>query len=535
MPTTVSIIAQALSEAGCRHAFGIPGGEVLSIMDALAAAGIEFNLCKHENAGGFMAEGTWHATGAPGILLATIGPGLANGLNSVINAQQDQVPLIVMSGCVDAAEAATYTHQIFDQQRLMSEVCKASFSIPDGAVDVVVGKALRIALEDPPGPVHLDIPINLADKPQPLPKRYTTPKSLPMAPAPSDELNQARRLFEQAERPLFVVGLGAVHHDCTAQIAQIAEAYAIPVVTSYKAKGILSEGHPLAMGGHGLSPAADRIVMPLIERSDLIIALGYDPIEMRSGWRDPWDPAKVIEISHVANRHGMHGAAMSFVGHVGAGLDAVTQGISPQRAAWPDREPAEVKAKLKSLFQEPDVWGAHQVFASMRRATPDDVVVTVDSGAHRILFSQMWEARQPHTVLQSTGLCTMGVALPLAIGYKSAAPDRHVIAVTGDGGMDMVLGELATLRDLRLPVVIMVMVDEQLGLIELKQRTSGLENLGVEFGATDFVSVAKAMGGEAICVRDGATLEAELPKAFRRQTFTLLACQIGRQAYDGSF
>ena len=123
------LVARRLHAAGCRHAFGIPGGEVLVMLDALLAEGIAFNLCKHENAGGFMAEGTWHATGAPGILLATIGPGLVNAANVVANAWQDQVPLLVLSGCVDAAEAASYTHQIFDHGALMGAITVPSSGI----------------------------------------------------------------------------------------------------------------------------------------------------------------------------------------------------------------------------------------------------------------------------------------------------------------------------------------------------------------------------------------------------------------------
>lgn len=535
MPDTVSIIAKSLYDAGCRHAFGIPGGEVLAIMDALSQAGIQFDLCKHENSGGFMAEGTYHATGAPGILLATIGPGLANGLNCVINALQDQVPLIVISGCVNAAEAATYTHQIFDQQSVMKTLAKASFVIPDGAVDVVISKALAIAQEDPPGPVHIDIPIDLANKQQPELQRYQTPRACKMAPAQGDDLQAARRLFAQAQKPLIIAGLGVLHHGCAELVAETAKRFAIPVITSYKAKGVLSEDHHLSLGGHGLSPIADKHLMPLIDEADLIIAVGYDPIEMRPGWRDPWDPAKCIEFTHIPNRHGMHGAGFSFIGDVGAGLQALTQDADPQRELWGNGHAAKTRGALRAQFGDRSEWGAHQAFAAARRASPDDVVVTVDSGAHRILISQMWQARVPHSMLQSTALCTMGIALPLAIGYKRAAPKSDVIAVTGDGGMDMVLGELATLRDMKMPMAIMVMVDEQLGLIELKQRNTGLHNLGVEFGATDFVSVAKAMGGEGIWVRDPATLEAELPKAFKRDTFTVLACAIGRQAYDGAF
>ncbi len=162
MNRAADIIARKLYEAGCRHAFGIPGGEVLTIMDALQQAGLHFQLVKHENNGGFMAEGTHHATGAPGVLLATVGPGVVNAINTVTNAWQDQIPMIFLTGCIDAAEAQRFTHQVFDHTQVLAPVTKASFRVVEGAVDTIIEKALAIAIEGRPGPVHLDIPISTA-------------------------------------------------------------------------------------------------------------------------------------------------------------------------------------------------------------------------------------------------------------------------------------------------------------------------------------------------------------------------------------
>ena len=157
MPTAAEVIAERLYEAGCRHAFGIPGGEVLFLMDALENVGIKFILVKHENSGGFMAEGTHHFTKAPGILLATVGPGVANAVNTVTNCLQDQVPLIFLTGCIDPNVTETFTHQVFDHGHLLKSVTKASFSIVDGAVDATIDKAVSIAMDDKPGPVHIDV------------------------------------------------------------------------------------------------------------------------------------------------------------------------------------------------------------------------------------------------------------------------------------------------------------------------------------------------------------------------------------------
>lgn len=164
---------------------------------------------------------------------------------------------------------------------------------------------------------------------------------------------------------------------------------------------------------------------------------------------------------------------------------------------------------------------------------PREAVANVDTGAHRILLSQAWECYEPRALLQSTALCTMGVALPLAIGRKLAEPERPVCAFTGDAGLEMVLGDLATLRNLGLAIPITVFVDEQLALIELKQRNTGYDNLGVDFGGTDFAALAQAMGGVGILATGEDTLEEALKAAFGRDRFTLIACPIGRNAYDG--
>jgi acetolactate synthase-1/2/3 large subunit len=533
--TGADLIAQRLAAAGCRHAFGIPGGEVLALMDALPRAGIAFHLAKHENSAGFMAEGAWHATGAPGILLATIGPGVANAVNVVANALQDRVPLVVLSGCVDPAEELTFTHQVFDHTALLRPITKASLRVPADAVDVAVDKALAIALDGQPGPVHLDVPIGVAQGAA-VPRgglRRAAPG--PVAPAAGPDLERARAWLAEARRPVVVAGLDALAGRGPRAVADFARRFGAPVVATYKAKGVLPEDDPASLGGAGLSPKADKRILPLLAEADLIVLAGYDPIEMRIGWRDPWGPdARVVSFDRVPNHHHMHQAGAQFVCDVAAGLEALSSGIDPH-PTWPDGRPAEVKAALAADFAPPSAWGPHAAFAALRAALPPETVTTVDSGAHRILLSQMWTCPAPDTLLQSTALCTMGCALPLAIGRKLAEPARPVCAVMGDAGLEMVMGELATLRDTGLPVLVVVLVDESLGLIELKQRAMQLPNLGVDFSGTDFPALARAMGGHGRWIDDAGSLAEAARDALSADRFTLLAVRIGRRAYDGSF
>ena len=264
-------VARRLYAAGCRMAFGMPGGEVLTMVDALEAAGIRFVLCKHENAAAFMAEGTWHRTGAPGVLVATVGPGVLNGVNAVANALQDRVPLIVLAGAVDADEAQSYTHQVLDQCAVFAPITKATFLLDAGAVHVIADKAVGIATEGQPGPVFIDIPIRVAEAQ--VPAIAPTPRAVAADVVPdATTLQQIAGWLSQAARPVIVAGVDALNDG--ADVAGLARRFGVPVVTTYKAKGLLPEDDALSMGGAGLSPLADKTLLPLVQSADLVLCLG---------------------------------------------------------------------------------------------------------------------------------------------------------------------------------------------------------------------------------------------------------------------
>lgn len=525
------LVARRLYEAGCRHAFGMPGGEVLTIIDALEAAGIEFVLCKHENAAGFMAEGVHHINGAPAILVATVGPGAVNGVNVVANAHQDRVPLVVLTGCLDADEALTYTHQVMDHGRVFEEITKVSFTLTAKGADTVTDKALGIALQGRSGPVHIDIPISVADEhvSTKLRRRAAPARVIPA----EDELARARSWLTEAKQPVIVAGLDILKDGSEEVLTRFAEAQNIPVVTSYKAKGVLPETHPLSLGGAGLSPLADSHLVPMIEGCDLILCVGYDPIEMRPGWREIWDPneTRVIDITATTNEHYMHQASLSFVSDTGATLEALSQGLAPAKRDL--GYVTAVKAALDKAFPRDDAWGAAAVIAECRDVLPEDAIATVDSGAHRILLSQMWTCHGPRTLLQSSGLCTMGCAVPLAMGAKYADPTRTVVSFSGDAGMLMVAGELSTAAEHGHNTVFVVFVDRSLALIELKQRQRQMKNTGVDFDSHDFAAIGRAFGGQGHRVTNRAELRDALKAAQTADTFTVIAAEIERKDYDG--
>lgn len=527
------LVARRLYEAGCRHAFGMPGGEVLTMVDALEKAGIKFTLCKHENAAGFMAEGVHHVDGAPAILVATLGPGVLNGVNVIANAHQDRVPMIVLSGCVDDDEALTYTHQVLDHQAVLNEITKATFKLTAEGADIIADKAVSIAMAPRPGPVHIDLPISVADM-EVAPKRLRrlAPAS-PVVPSGPD-LAQARGWLSKAKRPVIIAGLDVLSEGSHAELQRFAETFNIPVITSYKAKGVLAESHPLCLGGAGLSPRADTVLVPFVKDADLIICAGYDPIEMRPGWREIWDPEQVnvIDIAPVMNDHYMHQATVNFIAHTGESLKALGQGVEPV-VTWSGNEITTAKAALSDLFDASEDWGPAAVIAECRDAMPEGTIATADSGAHRILLSQIWQCDSPRGLLQSSALCTMGCALPLAMGAKFAAPDRQVISFSGDAGTLMCAGELATAAELGGNPIFVVFVDAELALIELKQRGRQMAKHGVAFGRHDFASLGRSLGGQGYRVTNRIELRAALEAAKTADTFTVIAAEIEARAYDG--
>ena len=532
MPTVSQIIGKRLYEAGCRYAFGIPGGEVLSVMRGLDDAGVRFTLVKHENSGGFMAEGVFHRTGAPGVLVATLGPGVANAVNVVANALQDRVPLIFLTGCVDEDEAATYTHQVFDHAALMRPITKASLRMTAGNAEVIIDKALAIAMDDPPGPVHIDVPISVAIAEIATAKGARRAMPAPSVPANTEQLDLARDWISKAKRPVIIAGVEALHHRAEEQVRSLVQAHRIPLITTYKAKGIVDERNDMVVGGMGLSPKADNIVLPLIEEADVVLLVGYDPIEMRVGWRNIWkDGAQVIELSSNRNTHYMHQSAISFVGNIEHGLDVLSQGLQTE-SEWTNDEVRAIKRSLASIYLVDEEWGPGAIVDVARTEMPENTVASVDSGAHRILLSQTWQCYEPRTLMQSSGLCTMGCSLPLGIGAKLAEPARPVAVFTGDACLEMTLGELATARDAKTPVIIFVFADESLSLIEIKQRANGQPNLGVDFPGTDFVAVAKSMGGLGFDVQDREGLARAIHLALAAKTYSVISCRISRKSYD---
>lgn len=531
---TAELIARALREAGVRYAFGIPGGEVLELLEALRKVGIRFVLAKQELSAGFMADAAWQLTGAPGVLVATLGPGFTNTVTPVAQALLDRSAMIVLTGEVPAALKGVYTHQVLDQSAVLRPLTKWSATIAARGALEQVRKGIAIATAPLPGPVHFDLPTDIATVQQAAQDGAARGDRVRAAAAPGD-FSKVISWLGAARRPLVLAGLGVLLDRAEAQFRRFVERWRIPVITTYKAKGVLPEDHPLALGGAGLSPVVDAIHLERVHDADLVLCAGFDPVELRAEWIAPWGREKrTVALDLVPNTHRVYRSAIEYVGSIARALAALAAAAPAKRPRrWPDRELERYRESIRrKIAQVPQRGlGPYQVAAALREVFPRDTLATVDTGSHRILVNHVWRCYGPRALLQSNGLGSMGYALPAAIAAKLLYPRRPVLAMAGEAGLDMVIGELALVAHHGLAFTIVVFRDDALSLIKLKQERMRLPETGVRTGSPDYAALARAYGGEGVSVRSLAELGRAAREALRAPRFTLIEARINPAEY----
>jgi acetolactate synthase-1/2/3 large subunit len=534
VPKTADIIAQALYEDGVRHAFGIPGGEVLELLEAFRKAGIKFVLTKQEMGAGIMAEASYQLTGKPGVLVATLGPGITNTTTAVAQALLDRSALVVITGEIAASLKSIYTHQIIDQDSLLRPLVKWSTAIAAKNAFDQVRKGLAIARAPMPGPVHFNLPTDVAGVEQPDAPRFAPAvvRTLPRR----EDLAVIESWLKKARKPLALVGVGAQLDDAERELKRFVEAWRIPFITTYKAKGVIAEDHPLCVGATGLSPVVDKIHMAHAREADLILTIGFDPVELRADWIAPWDEKKAtVNIDLVPNTHHVYRSAFEYAGSIAGCLQVLAAAV-PRRtlARWTGADLERYRKTIQHAITSTPAKGIgpYQVASGLREVFPRDTIATIDTGSHRILINHVWQSYEPRRLLQSNGLGTMGYALPSAIAAKLMFPKRPVLAMMGEAGLDMVIGEMALLAHHKLALTLVVFRDDTLSLIKLKQQRMRLPATGVATGSPDYVMLAEAYGGNGFVVNDGVELRKAARVALNSKRFTLIEARINPAEYQ---
>jgi acetolactate synthase-1/2/3 large subunit len=526
MTTGAELLVRCLEREGVRYVFGVPGEETLDVNDALARSSIQFVPVRHEQAAAFMADVWGRLTGRAGVCLATLGPGATNLVTGVADANLDRAPVVAITGQLSRDLLHKESHQFVDIVDVFRPLTKWNARIETGAVVAeAVRKAFKRAQEEKPGACHLELPEDVAQgeaEGEPL-----TPVQARRPSPDRPSLARAADIINAAPRLLILAGNGVIRGGASKELAQLAERAQIPVVTTFMAKGALPADHPLARTTVGL--ASDGPVRCGFANADLVIAVGYDPVEYAPR---TWNPSGRLEIVHVdftpAEVDAHYQPSVEVVADVREALEL----LAPLVASRPAPAPASCAPvdphRLDDRFPllPPRILG--DLEAALR---PDDLVIS-DVGAHKLWVAKRFRARRPNTVIISNGFAAMGIGLPGAIAAKLAEPERRVVVVTGDGGLLMNIQELETAVRLRLAFVVLIFRDDGYGVIRWKQQRQFGRTAGVDFGNPDFVVLAHAFGGEGVRIKAAAELRPALDRALQARVPVLIDCPVSYAEND---
>jgi acetolactate synthase-1/2/3 large subunit len=469
--------ATAMVAAGSDVMFGVPGGgNNLEIIGAAEAAGMRFVLTHTETAAAVMAGVYSELTRTPTTCVVTRGPGAASSVNGVAQAMLDRQPVIVLSDAVPTSDRSRVSHQRLDQAALYAPVTKWSAPIGGRDINETMAHALESARSPRPGPVHLDI----------------DPTACRQAPAaasvrPRGSIADANAALARGRRPVVVLGLGARY--AATEIRRLLAGANIPALATYKAAGVVADSSPNAAG---LLTGA-TIEGPVLDAADVILAIGLDAVELiPAAW--PY-AAPVVALSEWPEDSPYFEPAIEVVG----GLTELISGLDPLHDGWDptfaQRHRRQGLASLVAYQPSGSTLAPWDLVSRVREVAPPGTIATVDAGAHMLVAMPLWATENPGELLVSSGLATMGFALPAAIAAALVSPDIRVFCFVGDGGLGMVLAELETLARLALRVTVVVFNDSSLSLIKIKQKPArhGGE-AAVGYRATDFAAVAAGCG-----------------------------------------
>jgi acetolactate synthase-1/2/3 large subunit len=515
-PELATVIAKALADVGSDVMFGVPGGgNNLEMIGAAEAAGIRFVLAHGETAAAIMAATYGDLTGRPAACIVTRGPGAASAVNGVAQALLDRQPLLLLTDAVGSAERQRISHQRLDQTAMFAAVTKSSRTLgrhdPVGAMD----SALATATQAPPGPVHLDFDPSAADA-------VVSPLPAPAA-SPGSTLDRLLGYVAASHRPVILLGVGA--RRAVAEVRNLVRGTNIPVLTTYRAKGVVPDSWPNA---GGLLTGA-TIEAPILSAADLVIAIGLDTVELiPNAW--PYE-APVVSLSSWPEDSPYFAAQVEVVGELAALVPRL-----PVADEWPAAFAADERARsTASLAGGPpphDGLAPQDVVARTRAIAPAGTIATVDAGAHMLAAMPLWDTEEPGEVLISSGLATMGFALPAAIAAAIAYPDRRTVCFVGDGGLGMALAELETVARLGLPITVVVFNDSALSLIAIKQKPEGNGGSGaISYRETDFARIGEGSGLPSVRVDRAEDLDRELARTFAADGPALLDVRVDPTGY----
>ncbi len=520
-------IIRILEANQVKYVFGLPGEEIIPIMDAIQDSDITFVTARHEQGAGFMADVYSRITKELTVCLATLGPGATNFATPAADAFLDFAPVLFLTGQAERTRLYKNSHQVIDTKAVFDPITKWSGSvITSDNITEVIQNCIKIAKTHPMGAVHLVIPEDVQKLPCSDCKILKV--QFPQSTYPNEEqLKRAQTILSKAKRPVVIAGNGIFREEAHHALKQFCEALNIPVVETYMGKGSLPNSHPMFVGALGL-PWKDP-AYTLVAESDVVITIGYDLVELEP---KAWNPNSDKSIIHIGSRPAEvdqhYVLEVGIQGQIDKSLSWLQKNLTAYDVhdsirLYKDKAREDIALALsEKRFPLSPAFVIHQLADLL---TPKDIVIS-DVGAHKIWMGRLFPCEVPGRCIISNGLATMGIALPGAIGAALADPEARVVSVNGDGGFLMNVQELETATRLNLPIIHIVFNDSLYGLIKWKQYLENLPPSQVDFTNPDFVKLAESFGAKGLRIKSFEDVRPVLVEALSAQTQVIIDCPV---------
>jgi acetolactate synthase I/II/III large subunit len=521
------LLIAALENEGVEQIFGVPGEENLDVVESLRSSRIKLIVTRHEQAAGFMAATHGRLTGKPGVCLATLGPGALNLTTGAAFALLGAMPMVMITGQKGILSRKQARFQVVDIVSTMAPLTKMARQIVSAAtIPSIVRDAFRLAQQERPGPIHLELPEDIAHEMAPdVPLVRPHPIEIPVAQDAA--LDRAANLILRAERPLVMLGAAASRPKLAEALSHFVRRMRVPFFNTQMGKGAVAGGSNLYMGTAALSER--DYVHEAVDGADLIISIGHDTVEKPPFIMGPKGPT-VLHISYLpATVDEVFFPHAEVVGDVGLSLALLAERLEGKLknagALLPLR--SGILARISERADESRYpLTPQRIVHDVRYVMPEEGIVCLDNGMYKIWFARNYRTQVANTLLLDNALATMGAGLPAGIMAALLYPQRRVLAVCGDGGFMMNAQELETAVRLRLDLVVLILQDDAYGMIRWKQATDGFADFGMTFGNPDFVAYARAHHAGGAWVETAEGLVPALERAFRHGGVQLVAVPI---------
>ncbi|QPJ66233.1 MAG: acetolactate synthase large subunit [Candidatus Nitrohelix vancouverensis] len=517
------LFVKSLEKEDVEYIFGIPGEENLDFLESLRNSKIKLILTRHEQAAGFMAATYGRLTGKVGVCLSTLGPGVTNFITAAAYAQLGAMPILMISGQKPIKKSKQGRFQILNVVEIMRPITKFTRQIVHGNnIPVAVREAIRLAQEERPGAVHLELPEDIAAE-----DCTSQPLEIIESRRPFSDskiVDQAVEMIRKATRPLLLIGAAANRNRTCKALAKLVDKSGLYFFNTQMGKGVIDERHPKYLGTAALS--TQDYIHCAIDRADLIINVGHDVIEKPPFFMEVGG-AQVIHINNFAAQvDEVYFPQLNLVGDIAHSIQQISKKLKPSpnwNFSYFERVKNEIEAhiELKSADDHCPVIPQYLV-SQVRKVMPDDGVIALDNGVYKIWFARNYKAYKPNTVLLDNALATMGAGFPSAMAAKIVNPKKKVMAICGDGGFMMNSQEMETAVRLKLDIVILILRDDAYGMIKWKQAGMGFPYFGLDYGNPDFVEYARSYGAEGHRITSSAELATTMDKCLKSKGVHLI-------------